>query len=207
MASEDRRRGSASTIEAEARDGGGRELGWLPVAELLEEAPFPDRDIGPALDSLASSVRLHGILSPLVVRRGPNGRLQVVCGWRRLLAARDAGEERVPVLMVDMGDAEAIRCWLSESSFRRDIDHETRERALRMLRDVHDRAIDSDERATEIGTPPSRFERTLEDRVTDEISVGPESFAIRGIPGDRLSSEREDGDTETLEARFESLVS
>ncbi|MCZ6792814.1 MAG: ParB N-terminal domain-containing protein [Planctomycetota bacterium] len=114
-----------------------RKLCWLPVKELLDAEPFPPRESDPPLDFLLSSVRLHGILSPLVVRE-IQGRRQVVCGYRRLLAAREAGLEKVPVVLAEIEDLGAIRCYLSENMCRQTLSDDARESALKLLKELRD---------------------------------------------------------------------
>jgi len=107
------------------------------VAELLREPPFPPRDERRPDELFVSSVRLHGVISPILVRRRPSGP-QVVCGYRRLLAARDAGLVDVPVISAALGDAEAIRCYLSENTCRYELSEAEREAALLRLRELRD---------------------------------------------------------------------
>lgn len=80
---------------------------------LLDE-PFPPRD-GTDLEPLVRSIARGGVLCPILVRKLASG-YQVVCGWRRLQAARKAGLARIPALVKDLDDAEAIQCYYEESS-------------------------------------------------------------------------------------------
>jgi HD-GYP domain-containing protein (c-di-GMP phosphodiesterase class II) len=113
----------------------------------LAGEPFPPREAGDIVD-LTSSIRIHGILSPLLLRR-LEGRLQVVCGYRRYLAARAAGLEEVPAMVVDIGDAEAIRSYLTENAIRRPVDPRAEEAAIQLLRSLRDRSRSTgDEGAT-----------------------------------------------------------
>jgi hypothetical protein len=118
------------------------ELRWVRIdapvdGELdlvLADQAFPPRDPGDIVD-LMSSVRLHGILSPLLVRR-IDGRLEVVCGYRRFLAARAAGLTEVPVMIAELDDAQAIRAYLSENLVRRPLDPRAEEGAVGLLRSL-----------------------------------------------------------------------
>ncbi|HEX3607768.1 MAG TPA: ParB N-terminal domain-containing protein [Candidatus Dormibacteraeota bacterium] len=62
----------------------------------------------PSYRVLLSSVRSRGVLEPLVVRTHPEGGFQLVSGARRLQAAREAGRATVPVVVRELGDAEAL---------------------------------------------------------------------------------------------------
>lgn len=120
------------------------ELTWIHLdhegamcdGRALRSEPFPPREAS-APTELASSIRLHGILSPLLLR--PAGaELEVVCGHRRLLAARMAGATRVPALVRAMTDAEAIRSYLSEKALRELLRPRVEKEALAALRRLRD---------------------------------------------------------------------
>jgi len=103
------------------------QLLWIPLKPVEDEVkrnteeprilaePFPPREVE-CIQPLVQSIRATGILSPILVRKLGNG-LQVVCGWRRLLAAREAGLDRIPALLQALDDREAIQCYHEESLF------------------------------------------------------------------------------------------
>src|SRR5262249_27488011 len=63
----------------------------VPAAEIVANPDQPRRRFDPeALASLAESIRRHGLLQPLVVRRTERG-YELIAGERRLRAAREAG--------------------------------------------------------------------------------------------------------------------
>ena len=95
------------------------------AVDLLEPNPFQPRttmDPG-ALDELAQSIRVQGVLQPLLVRPHPAtaGRFQIVAGERRWRAAGAAGLHEVPVLVRDMADTEAAAVALVENLQRQDL--------------------------------------------------------------------------------------
>jgi len=116
---------------------GNQDFCWVDVDELVRSAPFPPRRAERPAEDLVSSIRLHGLISPLLARPSGAGK-QVVCGHRRLLAARAAGIRRVPVLVRALGDVEAIRCYLSENNCRRAMEDGQIEEALGLLRRLRD---------------------------------------------------------------------
>nr|WP_221277156.1 ParB/RepB/Spo0J family partition protein [Deinobacterium chartae] len=73
-----------------------------------------------ALQSLADSIREHGVLQPLLVRP-VQGRLELVAGERRLRAARLAGLSRVPVIVRDLDDRAALIAAFRENLDRADL--------------------------------------------------------------------------------------
>jgi ParB family chromosome partitioning protein len=93
--------------------------------DLLEPNPYqPRSSMDPAaLEELAQSIRLRGILQPLLVRPHPatDGRFQIVAGERRWRAASAAGLHEVPVLVHELTDTEAAAVALVENLQRQDL--------------------------------------------------------------------------------------
>jgi ParB family transcriptional regulator, chromosome partitioning protein len=93
--------------------------------DLLEPNPFqPRSSIEPlALAELTQSIRLRGVLQPLLVRPHPSsaGRFQIVAGERRWRAAGAAGLHDVPALVHAMTDTEAAAVALVENLQRQDL--------------------------------------------------------------------------------------
>ena len=83
-----------------------------PVTELDIEALAPN-DLQPRLqmddarlEELAASIRSHGVIQPIVVRKAGDG-YRIVAGERRWRAAKRAGLTRVPVVVKDVGGERA----------------------------------------------------------------------------------------------------
>ncbi len=95
-------------------------LSWLSAGEISDRflpVPFPPRGDRGQIAPLARSIRAFGCIHPILARpRG--GRLQVVCGYRRLLAAQSAGISEVPVFVRDLTDEECQKLFAEENSFR-----------------------------------------------------------------------------------------
>jgi ParB family chromosome partitioning protein len=93
--------------------------------DLLEANPFqPRTDMDPAgLEELAQSIRLRGILQPLLVRPHPEnaGRYQIVAGERRWRAAGAAELHEVPALVQSLSDTETAAIALVENLQRQDL--------------------------------------------------------------------------------------
>ncbi len=88
----------------------------------IESNPFQPRGEFPAaeIQSLADSLRAHGLLQPLIVRRHGD-KFQLVAGERRLRAAVQAGWQRVPVQVVDADDRQLAELALVENLHRKDL--------------------------------------------------------------------------------------
>ncbi|MBP7274661.1 MAG: ParB/RepB/Spo0J family partition protein [Kiritimatiellae bacterium] len=72
------------------------------------------------MDELVSSIRAHGILQPLIVRRSDEG-YELIAGERRLRAARAIGLTSVPARLVDCDDATALEWALVENLQRENL--------------------------------------------------------------------------------------
>jgi ParB family chromosome partitioning protein len=92
---------------------------------------FTDR----ALNELAGSIRELGILQPLLVRASVPGRFELIAGERRLRAARVAGLERVPVMIVDTDERGSLERALVENVHREDLNPIEEAAAYRQLMD------------------------------------------------------------------------
>lgn len=97
--------------------------------------PFqPRKSMDPAgLEELRDSIRAHGLLQPIVVRRH-QGAFQLISGERRWRAARLAGLERIPALVrEDVSDNDMLELALVENVQRRDLNPLERAEAFRGL--------------------------------------------------------------------------
>lgn len=90
-----------------------------------------------ALRELADSIRVHGVVQPLLVR--PNGgRYTIVAGERRFRAARLAGLETVPVLAAEYDEAQMQEVALIENLQREELNPVEEAAAIRFLMQQHD---------------------------------------------------------------------
>lgn len=92
------------------------------AAALIDPNPFqPRQDFeAEALKELADSIRLHGVLQPLLVRPA-NGRFQLIAGERRLRAAQQAGIENVPCRVMELEDRAICEIAIEENLKRKDL--------------------------------------------------------------------------------------
>jgi ParB family chromosome partitioning protein len=73
------------------------------------------------LERLAASIRQHGILQPVVVRRADDGDYELVVGERRWRAARQAGLASIPAVVADVAPRERLALALVENVQRHDL--------------------------------------------------------------------------------------
>ena len=75
-----------------------------------------------ALEELAESIRLHGIITPITVRPGDkNGYYQIIAGERRWRAARLAGLKEIPAMVLEAHESEVMELALIENLQRQDL--------------------------------------------------------------------------------------
>ncbi len=93
----------------------------LPISAIRPNHNQPRRSFPEAgIKELAASIREVGILQPLVVRSTVDG-FELIAGERRLRAAREAGLDRVPVLIRQAGENESVELALVENLQREDL--------------------------------------------------------------------------------------
>lgn len=108
-------------------------LAHVAVAKLKESPTNPRQSFGD-LNELAGSIRAVGVLEPLLVRPHDGGH-EVICGHRRLRAAKLAGLKEVPVVIREMTDREALEAQLVENLQRKDMHPLEEAEAYGRLRD------------------------------------------------------------------------
>lgn len=74
-----------------------------------------------ALQELENSIRQHGVLAPITVRQGDNGYFQIVAGERRWRAARRAGLDTIPAMVIEADDRTMMELALIENLQREDL--------------------------------------------------------------------------------------
>ena len=93
----------------------------VPVSAIRPNTHQPRRSFGDVgIKELAASIREVGILQPLVIRGTENG-FELIAGERRLRAAKEAGLDRVPVLIRQAAESESMELALVENLQREDL--------------------------------------------------------------------------------------
>ena len=88
------------------------------------------------LDELAASIREHGVLQPVLVRPRPQGGYELLGGERRLRASKLAGATRVPAIVREVDDRQALEQAVVENVQRADLDPLEEASAYRNLIDL-----------------------------------------------------------------------
>lgn len=110
------------------------------------------------LEELAASIREHGVLQPLTVRK-VEGSFELVSGERRLRAARMAGLSEVPCIVIDVDGVCSSLLALVENLQRRDLDF--LEEAMALDRLIHTYDLSQEEAARRIGKSQSAVANKL----------------------------------------------
>ena len=114
-----------------------RKVLWLPAAEIRPNPMQPRRTFEETgLRELAESIRRHGILQPLTVRRTAAG-WELVAGERRLRAAVLAGLETVPCLEAEVDGRASALLALVENLQRKDLHYLEEAEAIAAYRTEH----------------------------------------------------------------------
>jgi ParB family transcriptional regulator, chromosome partitioning protein len=110
-----------SALIATGESVGGLKFEELPVSAIRPNSRQPRTSFPEAgIRELAASIKEVGILQPLVVRPTPGG-FELIAGERRLRAAKEAGLERVPVLIRQAGEDESMELALVENLQRENL--------------------------------------------------------------------------------------
>ena len=113
----------------------GARLQEIPVEKIRPNPRQPrDHFDDSAIESIAESLRRHGVLQPLVVRATDAG-YELIAGERRWRAAQRAGLERVPVVVRDVSATESLELALIENVQREDLNAIEEARAYELLID------------------------------------------------------------------------
>ncbi len=95
---------------------------YLPISQVESYSAQPrkifDED---ALAELADSIREHGVIQPLTVRKLSSGYYQIIAGERRWRAARLAGLTEIPAVVIEADDQKAAELALVENLQREDL--------------------------------------------------------------------------------------
>jgi len=131
----------------------------LKITEIEANENQPRRKFDEeALASLAESIKEHGIVQPIVVRREGTG-YQIVAGERRWRAARIAGLKTVPVVVKDYSDTQVLEIALIENLQREDLNPIEEANAYKALIDEH--SLSQEEIGKRIGKSRSAITNSL----------------------------------------------
>jgi len=103
--------------------------------DLIDPNPYQTRRQirEEALHELAESIRATGVVQPVVLRPGQNGRFQLVAGERRWLASKRAGKSTIPAVVKQISNEHAMEITIIENLQREDLNPVEQARAFERL--------------------------------------------------------------------------
>ena len=124
-----------------------------------------------ALSELAESIRRHGVLQPISVRRSENG-YELIAGERRLRAAQMANLSEIPCIVMTMDDRESSLAAMVENLQRQDLDFVEEARGISRI--MSDWSMSQEQTARMLGKSQSAIANKLrllrhEERVLDAL--------------------------------------
>lgn len=147
-----------------------------------------------AMQELADSIRAHGVIQPLVVRR-KGERFEIVAGERRWRAARMVGLPEVPVAILDIPDSQVLEIALIENIQRADLNPIEVAQALERLLES---GLSQDALALSTGKDRSTISNLLrllklpedvQSLISDRrVSLG-HAKVLAGLPSESMQSE------------------
>jgi len=113
--------GSGSVTEG-ISDSPNETLSLLPIDSIQRGKYQPRRDMNlESLEDLANSIKVQGVIQPIVVRHLLGGRYEIVAGERRWRASQIAGLTEIPAIIKDIPDEAAIAIALIENIQRENL--------------------------------------------------------------------------------------
>lgn len=138
----------------------GAHFAELPIASITANSRQPRQTFDEeALEELAASISIVGLLQPIVVRELRPDTYELIMGERRLRASKLAGVEKIPAIVRDTGDDGMLRDALMENLHRQQLNALEEAAAYQQLLD--DFGATHEELATRIGRSRPHITNTL----------------------------------------------
>ena len=153
---------------------------FLPLSQVESCAAQPRKQFDPdALADLADSIRQHGIIQPLTVRKLQSGYYQIIAGERRWRAARMAGLRQVPVVVIEADDRKAMELAMIENLQREDLNPMEEAEGYRTLMEQY--GLTQEETSQRVGKSRSAVANALRLlHLSDEVRVLVEEGKLSG---------------------------
>lgn len=122
----------------------------IPLSQIESYRGQPRKNFDQEkLEELADSIRQHGVIQPLTVRRLGSGYYQIIAGERRWRAARLAGLSDIPAVVIEADDQTAMELAMIENLQREDLDPMEEAEGYRAL--VQDYGMTQEQAANSVG--------------------------------------------------------
>lgn len=144
---------------AEASSDGNDQVMIIDIDRIKPDTAQPrqvfDRD---RLEELTASIKEHGVLQPLIVKKVDDG-YQIIAGERRFRAAKEAGIDKLPVLVREYTQQETLEVSLIENIQRQDLNPIEEAKAFQRLMDEY--GLKQEEVAVKVGRSRSAVANSL----------------------------------------------
>ena len=187
-------RGLGALIDDFSPEPGQETITKLPLQKVEPNPNQPRRSFDEEeLQALADSIAEHGILQPLAVRALDGGFYQIIAGERRWRAARMAGLDEVPVVVLDADDRTVMELALIENLQRQDLNPMEEAEGYRVL--MEDYGLTQEQAAARVGKSRPAVTNALRllalpDEVRAMVENGTLSAgharAVLSLPSERL---------------------
>lgn len=145
--------------EADAETAGMKHDELLALSEIVVNKNQPRKYFNPDdLAELTASIKQHGVLQPILVRRR-GAQYEIVAGERRYQASKLAGLDKVPVIIREISDEDVLKLALIENLQRANLTPMETARAYRQL--LEDQDLTQEELAQVVSKSRSAITNTL----------------------------------------------
>lgn len=130
-------KGLAALLGSEYLDKTFAEKGLIDITHIKANPKQPRQSFPQEqMAELISSIKLKGILQPLIVRK-QDGIFEIIAGERRWRAAQKAGLTQIPVMILNCTEEESLEIALIENLQRQDLNPMEEAESLKVLQDKH----------------------------------------------------------------------
>ena len=153
-------KGLGALLGDEYTRAGSATVSTLPISQIESCAGQPRKHFDQAsLEELAESIREHGIIQPLTVRKLSSGYYQIIAGERRWRAAKLADLREVPVVVMEADDRKAMELAMIENLQREDLNPMEEAEGFRVLMDQY--GLTQEQAAAQVGKSRSAVANAL----------------------------------------------
>lgn len=127
----------------------------ISIKEIYANKNQPRKTFDPVkLNELAESIKQHGVLQPVILRK-KNNKYELVAGERRWRAANIAGIEKIPAIIQDLSDNDVMEIALIENLQREDLNPLEEAEAYKKL--LNEYGLTQDELSKRVGKSRSKI--------------------------------------------------
>lgn len=142
-----------------AEDKKGSELKELKITDIVRDEDQPRREFSAeAIEALASSIKEHGVLQPIVVTK-EDGKYKIVAGERRWRASKIAGLDKIPAIIRTLDSQNRLELSIIENAQREDLNAIELATAYAKLKTQFN--LSSKDIATKVGKSEASIQNTM----------------------------------------------